>query len=1168
MRTRQSKNQNKSCSTVDLRQLDENVNFTASDPGHSNDVSHRSPVQETTRSHRIRWTQEDLQELMWCYFYSQKFGSGSESDTFKIWRGRNPNSRKDMTSKKLAAQRRYIIKTQKIENDKLEEIKKNVDSSCSNVIRDNAQIITELNESNHKSKTDTDEQLLTDAEMKSIEERLIEEIKKVKMCPLINREPLRKIYKNKKATEVLHLIDNTLINVLEKVVDINLTTINEIIYAAGVVATDIILGPRKEARHKGMETKKSTSPIWIQRIEGKIERIRLHISLVSEMKKNNNLKKRTIKKLDHLKRIYKLKTMEDIELTMETLKQKVLLYSQRIRRYKKREQFWRQNKLFESDPKKFYRTIREQNIQNGFSTLNVEKMADFWSNIWEKSHPLNKNSTWMNKEKEAHAWIASSTMSDVRMADLETCLKNTANWKSPGLDRVQNFWIKNFTSTHKYLMVSINKLIMGRQEMPEWITTGKTYLLPKKSGATEPKDFRPITCLPTMYKIITAIIAEKIYGHLRKNNIFPPEQYGCRKGSYGCKEVLLINKLIMASAKQKRKNLSMAWIDYQKAFDSVPHEWIIEALKIYKVDPNITAFCEKSMKNWCTQLEVQKYSSRKIFIKRGIFQGDSLSPLLFCMSLIPLSRQLNIKDQGYELVPGGRKITHMLYMDDLKIYAKNEEELNKMLRTVQTFSSDINMKFGLEKCARINIVRGKLKQKQNIEDSEEELIKELDPGSSYKYLGIEENFGIANKEIKPRLKKEYFKRLRLILQSELNGRNKITAVGTLAVPVIEYSFGLVDWTKEEITHLDRRTRKILTMNGALHPKADVDRLYVSRKDGGRGLRQIEAAYQNAIIGMGKYIESHREDPILAQVIHAEEKTTKKGVLKRAKQIVQENKENEIMEEGQLATYNSKAQSQKKLIGKWEQKKLHGQYLKRINAEDINKKSTHNWLRRGKLKIETEAFITAAQDQALRTHNYEKVILKVRQDDKCRICQSQSETIDHLISGCPILAKHEYLERHNKICQYLHWSICREYGMDGLPKEWYNHIPSPVTTVGPCTVLYDQQIHTDRTVPANKPDIILRHNAEKWCKLIEVSVPAEKNTTAKEADKRLKYRNLEIEITRMWGTKTETIPVIVGALGAMPNSIKGNLKKIMKNLKEETIQDIALCGTAHILRKIL
>ena len=61
---------------------------------------------------------------------------------------------------------------------------------------------------------------------------------------------------------------------------------------------------------------------------------------------------------------------------------------------------------------------------------------------------------------------------------------------------------------------------------------------------------------------------------------------------------------------------------------------------------------------------------------------------------------------------------------------------------------------------------------------------------------------------------------------------------------------------------------------------------------------------------------------------------------------------------------------------------------------------------------------------------------------------------------------------------------------------------------------------------------------------------------------------KVAITRIWGVKAKTIPVIVGALGAMPHSMKGNLKKILKNLKEETIQEIALCGTAHIFRKIL
>ena len=89
-----------------------------------------------------------------------------------------------------------------------------------------------------------------------------------------------------------------------------------------------------------------------------------------------------------------------------------------------------------------------------------------------------------------------------------------------------------------------------------------------------------------------------------------------------------------------------------------------------------------------------------------------------------------------------------------------------------------------------------------------------------------------------------------------------------------------------------------------------------------------------------------------------EKMKKKGVL-RTKQIVEEEKEKEL-EERHLATYDSKTRSQRKHKSKREQKKLHGQYLKRGNASNINKKSTHDWLRRGKLKSEPEAFITAAQ----------------------------------------------------------------------------------------------------------------------------------------------------------------------------------------------------------------
>ena len=89
--------------------------------------------------------------------------------------------------------------------------------------------------------------------------------------------------------------------------------------------------------------------------------------------------------------------------------------------------------------------------------------------------------------------------------------------------------------------------------------------------------------------------------------------------------------------------------------------------------------------------------------------------------------------------------------------------------------------------------------------------------------------------MKERLIKEYKRRLRLILGSKLNGRNKITAMNTWGVAIFRYGAGILSWRVHELNSLDRKTRKIMTMHGAFHPKSDVDRLYLTRREGGRGL---------------------------------------------------------------------------------------------------------------------------------------------------------------------------------------------------------------------------------------------------------------------------------------------------------------------------------------------
>ena len=151
--------------------------------------------------------------------------------------------------------------------------------------------------------------------------------------------------------------------------------------------------------------------------------------------------------------------------------------------------------------------------------------------------------------------------------------------------------------------------------------------------------------LDNTYKILTSTITERMYTFLEENSILPQEQKGCKRNSYGCKHQLLIDKMILENCRKKNRNLSTAWIDCKKAFDSVPHEWVLKAIELYKISPIISNFLRTSMTKWQTRLLLSHNNgtlkSDPIKIKCVIFQGDSLSPLLFCLVLIPLSNELN-----------------------------------------------------------------------------------------------------------------------------------------------------------------------------------------------------------------------------------------------------------------------------------------------------------------------------------------------------------------------------------------------------------------------------------------------------------------------------------------------------------------------------------------------
>ena len=135
-------------------------------------------------------------------------------------------------------------------------------------------------------------------------------------------------------------------------------------------------------------------------------------------------------------------------------------------------------------------------------------------------------------------------------------------------------------------------------------------------------------------------------------------------------------------------------------------------------------------------------------------------------------------------------------------------------------------------------------------------IRTLAKNEVYKFLGNLEADTIKQVKLKNKIQKEYPMRTRKLQETKPSNRNLIKAINTRAVPLVRYSGLFLKWTIDELKQMNQRTRKLMTMYKALHPRYDVDRLYVSRKEGRRGLTSIEDSVDASIQRLEDYIQKH------------------------------------------------------------------------------------------------------------------------------------------------------------------------------------------------------------------------------------------------------------------------------------------------------------------------
>ena len=291
-------------------------------------------------------------------------------------------------------------------------------------------------------------------------------------------------------------------------------------------------------------------PYWKRRIENDIRRLRKDLSRIEDWFKGCWTKKQT-KEKEELRKRYKLRE-KGFKLVMEELKQRIKAKAFKVKRYTSRIQQYRQNRLFQGNQRALYQEIGGAKRQRQIPP-NENEAKEFWKELWEKEVSHSSEADWLEQVKNEMKDKKKQENVSLEKNDLLQQLMKTSNWKSPGRDGIQGFWLKKFEILHDELLSHLNECV-GKEDVRSWLVASRTVLIQKdQNKGNAAGNYRPIACLNVIWKVFTGILSEKLYTHVESNGILPEEQKGCRRRSRGTKDQLLIDKAVIRNCK-RRKN--------------------------------------------------------------------------------------------------------------------------------------------------------------------------------------------------------------------------------------------------------------------------------------------------------------------------------------------------------------------------------------------------------------------------------------------------------------------------------------------------------------------------------------------------------------------------------------------------------------------------------------
>jgi hypothetical protein len=748
---------------------------------------------------------------------------------------------------------------------------------------------------------------------------------------------------------------------------------------------------------------------------------------------------------------------------------------------------------------------------------------------------------------------------------LGDALRPMKPWKAPGRDGLLAYFLKKLPATHTRLMQEYASIVEGA-EIPKWMTQGRAVLIPKNSDRNicEPGNSRPINCLSCMYKLFTRIVEKSMRVHIEP--LLTTEQQGSRRETFGTVNQLLVDRIVTEEVVRTNGDMAVAWLDIAKAFDSLDHRWILHWLHQYKVDRKIIRLLERLMGQWESILVIGGSEfSTPIRITRGIFQGDSLSPLLFLIGMNPISTALAKRPEGIKV--GAKNLNHLLYVDDYKIYSKSLSELDSLVEAISVISARAGLKLNEVKCQLAVVLKGKLVSPQR-EEAETATIdfKIADPKlQPAKYLGLVGAAIQIDRLNKKRTITETFARVKKVMRLNAPTQLIISALNSYAFGFAKYTLGVVDWGKTGLSDLDQKVRHLLATRSFRACRGGLGYLYLPRKLGGRGLLRLEDACETAVVRLYQYMQSHLswliEDLPNSITIQRLQTQTASITERLGATTVWEVKKAQI------------AQRLAEVTGKH----LQGAFERSLTAggDFVATKASRNWVKSEYLSVGTERLLFEIRDQTTPLRGIKAKIWKLPGPAVCRKCGKEDESVDHVLSGCSSMYFGEYLMRHNAVAKCVLQHILAKFGIRWNRQWWLGDKGMPKQFIltgqsGKGYVRWAPKVKTTEKVPKDTPDLLVKlPDGRKF--IMEFTVCSDSLVTRRHQEKLEGYQALADNLQLQSKRRPNILVFAIGCTGAVTRGTEEAVRQLNAagfSIRISQLQRVAAIGSVRIIRNVL